>query len=418
MNRWIVISVTVLIIFIGVWYFVFGNNKGKFMHYKTVSIQLGNLISSISATGTVEPEELIDVGAQVAGKVVSFGKDKNNKTVDYGSEIEEDTILAKIDDSLFYSDMLHAKAQVLQAKASLKKAEASLVKLKAKYDLAISNFTRAEKLRKCNVNSKADHDIFKSEYKATKADIEVGMAVIDQSKAGIALAESALKRAQQNLDYCTIKSPVKGIVIDRRVNIGQTVVASFNAPSLFLIAKDLKRMEVWATVNEADIGKIQPGQDVTFTVDAYPEESFTGKVIKVSLNASVTQNVVTYIVIVSTDNSKNKLLPYLTANVKFEVAKKNDVFMVPNAALRWMPEDEQNLKNHQKTNSNKEGIIWILGNDKIVPLHVITGISNDTVTEIGSKELKEGMEVIIGFQSQTQKSSSVKNPFLPQFKRK
>ena len=433
MKRWIVISLIVIVVLIvSLWVFIFRNNTDNFTSYKTAPIQYGNLISSISATGTVEPEELIDVGAQVAGRIVSFGKDKNNKTIDYGSAIEEDNILAKIDDSLYYSDMLQAKAQVLQAKASLQKSEADLEVLKAKYELATNNFTRAEKLRSGNVNSQADYDSFKSEYQAAKANVDVGTAVIDQSKAQIAVAESVLRRAQQNLDYCTIKSPVNGVVIDRRVNIGQTVVASLSAPSLFLIAKDLKRMEVWVTVNEADIGKIQSGQDVTFTVDAYPGANFTGKVTKVRFNASVTQNVVTYIVVVSTDNSKGKLLPYLTANVQFEVDKKHDVFMVPNASLRWMPEDGQNLKEYQKLisqvsntdqslhqqNFKKTGIVWIFKNDDLTPIQVTTGISNDIVTEIENNDLKEGMEVVTALQSQKQENSSVKNPFLPQFKKK
>ena len=141
--------------------------------------------------------------------------------------------------------------------------------------------------------------------------------------------------------YCTIKSPVKGVIIDRRVNIGQTVVASLNAPSLFLIAKDLKRMQVWVAVNEADIGKIQPGLPVSFTVDAFPGETFRGEVGKVRLNASMTQNVITYTVEVITDNSNGRLLPYLTANVQFELSRLSGVLLAPNAALRWTPPAEQ-----------------------------------------------------------------------------
>ena len=147
--------------------------------------------------------------------------------------------------------------------------------------------------------------------------------------------------AQRNLSYCTIKSPVKGVIIDRRVNIGQTVVSSLNAPSLFLIAKDLKRMEVWVSVNEADIGNIHQGQPVSFTVDAYPNEIFHGEVGKVRLNATMTQNVVTYTVEVITDNSSGKLLPYLTANVLFELSQKENVLLVPNVALRWSPQTKQ-----------------------------------------------------------------------------
>src|SRR5205823_11154354 len=151
--------------------------------------------------------------------------------------------------------------------------------------------------------------------------------------------KAALKNAEINLAYCTITSPVKGVIVDRRVNIGQTVVSSLNAPSLFLIAKDLKRLQVWASVNEADIGNIRSGQQVTFTVDAYPGRTFKGTVApdQPRLNASMTQNVVTYTVVVTTRNDDGKLKPYLTANVNFEVSKHENVLLVPNAALRWKP---------------------------------------------------------------------------------
>ena len=167
-------------------------------------------------------------------------------------------------------------------------------------------------------------------YKAAEANVAVGEATIQQN-------EAALEMAKTNLGYSTIKSPVDGVIIDRRVNIGQTVVASLNAPSLFLIAKDLRRMQVWASVNEADIGRIHPSMPVRFTVDAYPGEVFRGKVVQVRLNATMTQNVVTYTVVVTTDNSDGKLLPYLTANVNFELEQRDNVLLVPNAALRWKP---------------------------------------------------------------------------------
>ena len=147
--------------------------------------------------------------------------------------------------------------------------------------------------------------------------------------------------ARTNLGYTTIKSPVRGVIIDRRVNIGQTVVASLNAPSLFLIAKDLRRMQVWASVNEADIGHIRLDMPVRFTVDAYAGETFHGKVTQIRMNATMTQNVVTYTVVVTTDNSNGKLLPYLTANVQFEMDQRSDVLLVPNAALRWKPQASQ-----------------------------------------------------------------------------
>ena len=169
----------------------------------------------------------------------------------------------------------------------------------------------------------------------------VGEAAILEAQAIRGPGRGGPDRAQRNLSYCTIKSPVKGVIIDRRVNIGQTVVASLNAPSLFLLAKDLTRMQVWVAVNEADIGKIHPGQPVTFTVAAFPGETFRGEVGKVRLNASMTQNVVTYTVEVITDNSNGRLLPYLTANVQFELDRRKDVLLVPSAALRWTPSADQ-----------------------------------------------------------------------------
>lgn len=235
------------------------------------------------------------------------------------------------------------------------------------------------------------------------------------------MAEASLKRAKQNLDYCTISSPVKGIVIDRRVNIGQTVVSSLNAPSLFLIAKDLTRMEVWVSVNEADIGQIKPGQDVSFTVDAFPDDTFLGKVDKIRMNASVNQNVVTYIVVINTDNSNGKLLPYLTANVKFKIETHKDVFMVANSALRWKPEAAQINEKYREfieDGAKPKSLIWILKNDEPYPIEITPGISDGSMTEIKGDGLKQGMEVIIGISVGAGKKSSANSPFVPQFKLK
>ncbi len=167
--------------------------------------------------------------------------------------------------------------------------------------------------------------------------MSVAQAELEQSKAAVVQAQAARNKAQKNVDYCTITSPVKGVVIDRRVTIGETVVSSLNAPSLFLIAKDLTRVQVWVAVNEADIGNITPGKPVTFTVDAFPGRTFRGTVGKVRLNAQMTQNVVTYVVEIETDNKDGKLFPYQTANVQFEINRLRNVMLVPNAALRYEP---------------------------------------------------------------------------------
>ena len=244
-----------------------------------------------------------------------------------------------------------------------------------------------------------------------KANLGVGKAAIVQAKGTVAQAEATLKRAQQNLSYCTIKSPVKGVIIDRRVNIGQTVVASLNAPSLFLLAKDLTRMQVWVSVNEADIGRIKPGQPVTFTVDAYPGEVFVGEVGKVRLNATMTQNVVTYTVEIITDNSNGKLLPYLTANVTFIVGERKDVLLVPNAALRWTPQVSQvapefrgnpekapgpeapaQAKPPAKAGKEEQarGAVYVPQGTLVRPVYVTLGLSDGSQMEVESSELKEG----------------------------
>ncbi len=400
--------------------YYFHLKKSKPATYRTAQVQRGNLQLSISATGTVEPEELIDVGAQIAGKILSFGKDDNGKSIDYGSNIEEGTVLANIDDSLYAAENEQVAAQVAQNKAAIIHSEADLEQLKSKLSLAGSEWKRAQKLFPDKVIAESEYDIARSTYDAAKANVAVGEAAILQAKANLAQSEALLKRAQQNFSYCTIKSPVKGVVIDRRVNIGQTVVSSFNAPSLFLIAKDLKRMQVWVAVNEADIGKIFPGQHVNFSVDAYPGELFHGEVGKIRLNASMSQNVVTYTVEVVTDNSNGKLLPYLTANVRFELEGRNKVLLVPNAALRWIPKPEELAPKSQKELLGKgqkenSGRIWIRQEKSVSPVKVITGLNDGSMTEIEGDDVKEGMEVIVGQEIQTAGGGTVSNPFTPTF---
>ena len=203
---------------------------------------------------------------------------------------------------------------------------------------AEQDWARAQKLGPSDALSQSDYDTYQANYETAKANVAVAESEVTQAEAGIEAAQAALDKAQRNLDFCVIRSPVKGVIIDRRVNIGQTVVSSLNAPSLFLIAKDLTRMQVWVAVNEADIDHIKPGQNVTFTCDALQGETFKGTVNKVRLNATMTQNVVTYTVEVDADNSGGRLLPYMTANVQFEVRRDPNVLLVPNAALRWYPE--------------------------------------------------------------------------------
>jgi HlyD family secretion protein len=425
---------------VSVWYFYYAERPA--VSYRTTEMKRGDLVATIGATGTVEPEEVIDVGAQVAGKINTFGKDKDGKTVDYGSAVEEGTILAQIDDSLYAADVAQTAASLQQAKAGVQRAEADLGQMKAKLYQAQRDWERAQKLGPSEALAEVSFDAYKSAYETANANVAVGEAAIVQAKAAVTQAEAVLQRTQQNLGYCTIKSPVKGIIIDRRVNIGQTVVSSLNAPSLFLIAKDLKRMQVWVSVNEADIANIHPGQPVSFTVDAYPGEVFHGEVGKVRLNATMTQNVVTYTVEVITDNSSGKLLPYLTASVQFELSRRTNVFMVPNAALRWSPQPNQvaaefratfagsasrsgGAGNDRQVSSNpgaqtalenrNQSVVWVQQGDYVRPIKVRVGMSDGTMTEVDGEKLQEGLEVVLGEQQRaTSSTTSTTNPFVPQ----
>jgi len=409
--------------------------------FRTAPVKRGDLQATISATGTVEPEEVVDIGAQVAGRIVSFGQDKNGEEVDYGSVVEAGMVLARIDDALYAADAASAKAQLAQAKAAVQKAQADLGQMQAKLVQTENDWARARKLGPSDALSQTDFDAARSNYEVAKANLAVGKAAVVQAQGTVAQAEATLKRALQNLSYCTIVSPVKGVIIDRRVNIGQTVVASLNAPSLFLLAKDLKRLQVWVSVNEADIGRIKPGQSVTFTVDAYPGEVFAGEVGKVRLNATMTQNVVTYTVEIITDNSSGKLLPYLTANVNFIVGERKNVLLVPNASLRWTPQLSQVVaefrgsakkapgpeappRGKPAAKAGKEeqarGVVYLPQGTLVRPVYVALGLSDGSQMEVESSELKEGTLVVVG-QMESQpagKPAPGGSPFTPQLLRR
>jgi len=419
-----------------------GTNEAT-VSFRTAPVRRGNLTVTISATGTVEPEEVIDVGAQVAGIVQSFGTDPNGKTIDYGSTVEAGTILATIDDSLYAAEVASAVAQLEQAKANVRRAQADLVQMQAKLEQAEQNWKRAQELGPSRALSATDYDSYKAAYQMAVATVGVGEATVEQARKTVAQAEASMVRVKSNLGYCTIRSPVKGVIIDRRVNIGQTVVASLNAPSLFLIAKDLRRMQVWVAVNEADIGAIRPGQPVRFTVDAFPNKMFEGTVGKIRLNASMTQNVVTYTVEVVTDNSDGVLLPYLTANVLFEVDRRADVLLVPNAALRWAPStemiapefrgyaevdddpeesfDDEDSPASQPDNglgeSESKGILWVAEGAFVQPLTVNVGPTDGSRTEVSGQGVTEATKVVTGVRKTASTQSETTNPFTPKIPR-
>jgi HlyD family secretion protein len=418
-RRLLIIVVVVLVLATASTFWWRGHSRPA-LSFTTASVKLGDVMASIGATGTIEPLETVDVGAQVAGRISAFGKDKDGNTLDYGSVVEQGALLAKIDDSVYAADFSVAKAGQLSAAANLEQT-------KAKLDQAAADWKRAQELFANKLISQVDYDTAKANFEVAKANVSV-------ANSGVAQAQADLEKAQRNLDFCTINSPVSGVIIDRRVNIGQTVVASLNAPSLFLIARDLTKMQIWVAVNEADVGRIKPGTPVRFTVDAFAGREFQGTVGKVRLNATMTQNVVLYTVEIDVDNPDHLLLPYLTASVHFILQHEPNALLVPNAALRWSPSSLAEVSPEARnsklidppgdTNSasapapkgNSRRTLWLKAGAFVRPMEVTAGISDGASTSVAAEGLREGDEVVTGeiFESQ----NDVKNPFLPRFIRR
>jgi len=324
---------------------------------------------------------------------------------------------------------------VHQDEAMVHQAEANLKAMYSKLDQTKRDWDRVQKLGPTHALSDADYDTAKNAYETASAAVPAGEATVEAAKRLVEVDRAKLKTAKINLDYCTIKSPVKGVVVDRRVNIGQTVVSSLSAPSLFLLAKDLRRIQVWTSVNEADIGHIHEGQVVSFSVDAYPGQRFKGTVLQIRLNATMTQNVVTYTVVVSTDNPDGRLKPYMTANVDFEIERHPKALRVPNSALRWQPSPAQVVPEARadfvkslraqagapgaapapetKKDTHDRGRVWVEDGQFVRPVKVRIGLSDGAMTEIVGGDLKEGTPVVIG-EVHGEPAGGSNNPFTPQ----
>jgi HlyD family secretion protein len=423
------IAIAVLVLAVVIVVLFWQARRGPKLVFSTAVIKRGDLTATINSTGTIEPVEVVDVGAQVAGLISSFGKDKNGKTVDYGSVVEEGTVLARIDDSVYAADLALNKAQLEKDKAGLLSAAASLEQAKAKLAVDEANWKRADALAQRKMISQADYDTAKANYQTSKANVSMAEAALAQAKASVVIAQAMVDKAQRNLGFCTIISPVRGVIIDRRVNIGQTVVASLNAPSLFLIAKDLTKMQIWVAVNEADVGRIVPGGPVTFTCDAFPGREFKAAVGKVRLNATMTQNVVMYTVEVNTENPENILLPYLTASVHFVVGRASNALLAPNAALRWSPsstgqvlpearsapstDPEPGRPGPGQGANERTGVVWVREGRYVRPVKVGLGISDGTNTVIAADRPLEGQEVVTG-EIAGSAQTTARSPFVPQ----
>ncbi|MDU0460210.1 MAG: efflux RND transporter periplasmic adaptor subunit [Geobacteraceae bacterium] len=368
--------------------------------YKTARIDRGMVVSTVAATGNLSAVTTVQVGTQVSGTIQKL-------YVDFNSRVKKGQAIAEIDPSLFNASVEQAQGNLLSSEANLQKARVTLAD-------AERTLARNKKLLADGIISQADYDV-------AETALQSAMASVKASEGSVAQTRGALMQSRTNLRYSVIRSPVDGVVISRAVDIGQTVAASFQTPTLFTIAKDLTKMQIEVSVDEADISRIRLRQKAGFTVDSYPEETFLGNVIQIRSAPVITQNVVTYVVVVSVDNSDMKLKPGMTANVSIEVAKKDDVLKLPPAALRFKPKSngdepkekvsgQRNGAPGQRPTSGAAGgggkggsgkarerslQVYLLSDGKPVAVPVKTGIANNSSIELIEGGLKEGDEVIV-----------------------
>jgi len=409
--------------------FGFGlGGKKSDLTYETAKVDRGRIIAKVTATGTLSPLVTVQVGSQVSGRIQAL-------YADFNSTVKKGQVVARIDPQFF-------DAAVQQAKANLSAAEGNLARAKAQATDSQLQYQRAQALAKQNLVAQADLDTAKATADAAAATVKASEGALEQARA-------ALQQAEINLAYTTIFSPTDGVVISRNVDVGQTVAASLQAPTLFTIAEDLRKMQVDSSVAEADVGKLRPGMDATFFVDAYPSERFTGEVRQIRNAPQTVQNVVTYDAVLDVSNPDLKLKPGMTANITFVTAERGDVLRVPNAALRFRPPPEMLARLSPGGAQDKTGaggaragqggqgrgggggqggfergggggrgsrgtgqgaggsrrgdpvspdhkVVWVLRNDQPQPVPLRAGVSDGSLTEVAEGELREGDQVITG----------------------
>ena len=384
MKKKIIIGVTIVIILLAVGAFLFFKNNNNIPNFKLDRVTKGSIKETVTATGTTNAVVTVLVGTQVSGTIKTL-------YVDYNSPVKKGQILAQIDPATFQAQVEQARANLQFTKANVEKSEAALVDAKRTMERNRELFSR-------NFIARSDRDTSETNYQSA-------VAQLSASKAQVAQAQAALDSASVNLRYSKIISPVDGTVISRSVDVGQTVAASFQTPTLFNIAQDLKEMQIDTNVDEADIGKIMVGQPVEFSVDAYPEIIFNGKVAEVRNAPTTVQNVVTYDVVVKVKNPDLKLKPGMTANVSIILAEKKEVIRIPNAALRFKP-----VEVGESAPVPKGPSVWVLENKKPKRIPVAIGISDGNHTEILSGDLKEGGQVIVEAAGSSKKNNLPSGP--------
>ena len=401
--------------------------------YFTAKVEQGDIRQVIEATGTINPVTSVQVGSQVSGMISKL-------YVDFNSKVTKGQVIAEIDPKLFQGAVLQSQADLQNAQALLAAAQANLAKDQATRQQNKLDYDRAVALQRQAVNSQQQLDQAKATYDAITAQVGSDRAAIQQAEAQVAQKTASLKVAQTNLDYTIIRAPINGTVVARNIDIGQTVAASLQAPTLFTIALDLTKMQVYAKTDEGDVGQIRPGQKADFQVDAFPKEMFHGVVFQVRMNASSIQNVVTYDTIVNFDNPQLKLFPGMTAYVSIPVSSVTDVVKIPNAALRYKPdlpaEKVQELYSRYgvvastaapaSTAATQPGatgrersvpqpnsiagfdtaVVWKLQPDKSQrPFQIHIGLTDHTYTALTSGELRPGDELVTGATTEKQEAA-------------
>ena len=455
---WIIIGIVLLLG--GVYYYLSSVVDSNDIIFETAPVERGDIEMIISGSGTLNAINTVEVGTQVSGVIEKV-------MVDFNDQVKKGQVIAQIDTRNLQSTLEQKKAMVLQAKLQFEQkkrtydfakkynsengkdltiveAEASLEQVRTQMELAKRNYERYLDLYKNGVVSKVDFETKKMDYERLHANYKSSNAMLNRAKANVAnvdlnkswddfrnaeanlvAANADLDKAKINLDYAIVRAPIDGIVISRNVEIGQTVAASFATPVLFVIANDLTQMEIEASIDEADIGMIKEGQSVIFSVDAYPDESFEGKVEQIRLQPQVVSNVVTYTAIVTADNSNLKLMPGMTANLDVTVAQRKNVLKVPVAALNFSPPMEYSdpWKKYLEeeviaftiSNENwKVGVLWKVEDNQLVPKKIKVGLSDGSFIEINSNDFTANDKVVTGLidANKTNKTTTT-NPFIP-----
>ena len=376
---WMAVGAIVIIV-LAVW-LLSGGKKEEKVEFETAKVVRQNIHTSVTATGTIEPVTSVTVGTQVSGIVSKL-------YVDYNSIVKKGQVIAELDKTNLISELNRAKADLTSAQSTLNYETANYNRYKTLFDKGL----------------------------VSANDYENARLTYEKARQTVASSAESVQKAQTNLGYATITSPIDGVVLSKSVEEGQTVAASFNTPELFTIAQDLTDMRVIADIDEADIGGVKEGQRVTFTVDAFPDDHFEGQVTQVRQQATTTSNVVTYEVVISAPNKDLKLKPGLTANVTIYTMEKNDILAAPSKALRFTP-NEALLKNGQKIEDVEAPVkVWTLDGDTFKAHQVQTGLSNGMLTEILSG-IDEGTEVLVDFTltggDQPAMGQQNSNPFMP-----